>query len=150
VAAPARCEVCRRYNQQENVMARKNWHVGALAALFALAMLCSVRAEGVKATDEGEGAEFQGKTVAMKDKGQFAIILAFTAGKEVIATTKGDEQTDVHLFVYDENEHLVGKDTSPGPKCELKFTPVKDGKFKLLVRNSGGANNVTLEVKVAK
>lgn len=49
-------------------MARKNWQVGALAALFALAMLCSVRAEGVKATDEGEGAEFQGKTVEMKDK----------------------------------------------------------------------------------
>jgi len=45
----------------------------------------------------------------------------------------------------------VGKDTSPGPKCEVKFTPAKDGKFKLLVRNLGpGANNVTLEVKVAK
>ena len=131
-------------------MARKNWQVGALATLFALAMLCSVRAEGVKATDEGEGAEFQGKTVEMKDKGEFAIILAFSAGKEVIATTKGDKQTDVHLFVYDENKQLVGKDTSPGPKCELKFTPVKDEKFKLLVRNSGGANKVTLEVKVAK
>ena len=131
-------------------MAWKNWQVGVLAALFALAMLCSVRAEEVKATDEGKGAEFQGKTVEMKDKGEFAIILAFSAGEEVIATTKGDKETDVHLFVYDENKQMVGKDTSPGPKCALKFTPVKDGKFKLLVRNSGGANKVTLEVKVAK
>ena len=59
-------------------MAWKNWQVGALAALFALAMLCSVRAEEVKATDEGKGAEFKGKTVEMKDKGEFAIILAFS------------------------------------------------------------------------
>jgi hypothetical protein len=45
----------------------------------------------------------------------------------------------------------VGKDTSPGPKCEVKFTPAQDGKFKLFVRNLGpGANKVTLEVKVAK
>jgi len=35
-------------------MAWKNWQVGALAALFALAMLCSGRAEEVKATDEGK------------------------------------------------------------------------------------------------
>ena len=131
-------------------MTRKNWQVGALAALFALAMLCSVRAREVKATDEGRGADFKGKTVEMKEKGEFAIILAFSAGKEVIATTKGDKQTDVYLFVYDENKKIVGKDTSPGPKCEVKFTPAKDGKYKLLVRNSGGTNKVTLEVKVAK
>ena len=123
---------------------------GRLAALFAFAVLCGVRAEEVKPTDEGKGAAFKEKTVEMKDKGEFAIILAFSAGEEVTATTKGDKQTDVHLFVYDEDKKVVGKDTSPGPKCEVKFTPAKDGKFKLLVRNSGGANKVTLEVKVAK
>ena len=113
-------------------------------------MLCGVRAAEVKPTDEGKGTEFKGKTVEMKDKGEFAILLAFPAGKEVTATTKGDKETDVHLFVYDEDKKEVGKDTSPGPKCEVKFTPAKDGKFKLLVRNSGGTNKVTLEVKVAK
>jgi hypothetical protein len=131
-------------------MTRKNRQVGALTALFALTVLCGVRAEDVKPTDEGQGAEFKGKTVEMKDKGEFAIILAFPAGKEVTATTKGDKETDVHLFVYDEDKQEVGKDTSPGPKCEVKFTPAKAGKFKLLVRNSGGTNNVTLEAKVAK
>jgi hypothetical protein len=136
--------------QKENVMTWKNWRVGALAVLSALAVLCGVRAEEAKPTDEGKGSEFKGKAVAMEDKGEFAILLTFAAGKEVTATTKGDKETDVHLFVYDENEKEVGKDTSPGPKCEVKFTPAKDGKFKLLVRNSGGANKVTLEVKVAK
>jgi hypothetical protein len=33
----------------------------------------------------------------------------------------------------------------------VKFTPKKDGKFKLLVKNQGpGANKVTLEVKVSE
>jgi len=57
----------------------------------------------------------------------------------------------VHLFIYSKDKKEVGKDTSPGPKCEVKFTPAKDGKFKLLVRNLGpGSNKVTLEVTVAK
>jgi hypothetical protein len=134
--------------------------VWVLAALLALGVWCvtqpagvradDLKAEDVAATDEGKGAEFKAKTVEMKDKGDFAILLAFSAGKEVIATTKGDKETDVHLFVYDENKKEVGKDTSPGPKCEVKFTPAKDGKFKFVVRNSGGANKVTLEVKAAK
>jgi hypothetical protein len=141
-------------------MRANSYKVCVLAALFALGVWCATRpagvraddlkAEDVAATDEGKGAEFKGKTVEMKDKGDFAILLVFPAGKEVIATTKGDKETDVHLFVYDESKKEAGKDTSPGPKCEVKFTPAKDGKFKLVVRNSGGPNKVTLEVKVAK
>jgi hypothetical protein len=126
----------------------KKRQVSVLAALFALALLCTARADETKATDEGEAAQFKGKTVEMKDKGEFAVILACSAGKEVTVTTKGEKETDVHLFVYDPNNKEVGKDVSPGPKCEVKFTPAEDGKFKLLVRNAGGANNVTLEVKV--
>ena len=133
------------------MMTWKNQHVGALLALFALAVFCGVRAEEeVKPTDEGKGADFKGKTVEMKDKGAFAILLELPAGREVTATTKGTKETDVHLFVYDADKKEVGKDTSPGPKCEVKFTPKKAGKFKLLVRNSGGTNTVTLEVKLAK
>ena len=84
-------------------------------------------------------------------EGEAAIVLTCPTGKEVVATTKGEKETDVHLFIYDEDKKEVGKDTSPGPKCEIKFTPAKAGKYKLLVRNLGpGANKVTLEVKVAK
>ena len=132
-------------------MVWKNWQLSGLAVIFALVALCGVRAADVKPTDEGKGADFKGKTVETKDNGEFAILLAFSADKEVTATTKGAKETDVHLFVYDENKKEVGKDTSPGPKCEVKFTPKKDGKFKLLVKNNGpGANKVTLEVKVAE
>jgi hypothetical protein len=131
-------------------MVWKNWQLSGLAVIFALVALCGVRAADVKPTDEGKGADFKGKTVEMKDKGEFAILLTLSAGKEVTATTTGTKETDVHLFVYDEKDKEVGKDTSPGPKCEVKFTPAKDGAYKLLVTNSGGTNTVTLEVKVAK
>jgi hypothetical protein len=132
-------------------MARTNGKLSALAALLALMVLCGARAEEVKATDEGKAEEFKGKTLDLKEKGEAAIVLSCPAGKEVVATTKGEKETDVHLFVYDEDNKEVGKDTSPGPKCEVKFTAKKAGKYKLLVRNRGpGANKVTLEVKVAR
>ena len=129
----------------------KSLRVSVLSALCALAVLCVTWGAEVKPTDEGKAEDFKGKTIDLKEKGEAAILLSCPAGKEVIATTKGEKETDVHLFVYGEDSKEVGKDTSPGPKCEVKFTPAKAGKYKLLVRNLGpGANKVTLEVKVAK
>ena len=101
----------------------KNWRMSALAALCTLAVLCGARAEDVKPTDEGKAVDFKGKTFDLKEKGEVAILLTCTAGKEVTATTKGYKETDVHLFIYSEDKKEVGKDTSPGPKCEVKFTP---------------------------
>jgi hypothetical protein len=130
-------------------MSWTNWRVGALAAVLAVA--AGGRADDVRPTDEGKATAFKGKTFDLKAKGEAAILLACPAGKEVTATTNGDRETDVHLFVYGPDQKEVGKDTSPGPKCEVKFTPAKAGKYKLLVRNLGpGANKVTLEVKVAE
>jgi hypothetical protein len=110
-------------------MIGKNWQVSGLAALFTLAVLCGGRADDVKPSDDGKAAAFKGKTFDLKEKGEAAILLTCMAGKEVTATTKGEKQTDVHLFIYTEDKKEVGKDTSPGPKCEVKFTPAKDGKF---------------------
>ena len=71
--------------------------------------------------------------------------------QEVTATTKGDKETDVHLFVYDADRKVVAKDDSPGPNCDVDFTPKKSGRFTLVIRNLGpGANRVPLKVVVAK
>ncbi len=132
-------------------MVRRTGKLGALAVVLALAVLCMARAEEVQPTDEGKAEDFKGKTFDLKAKGEAAILLSCTAGKELVATTKGEKETDVHLFIYSADNREVGKDTSPGPKCEIKFTPAKSGKYKLLVRNLGPvANKVTLEVKAAK
>jgi hypothetical protein len=120
----------------------------AAATVFALAALRPPH-EHVKPTDLGKGAEFKGEKIEMKDKGEVAYLLSFTAGKEFEATTDGTKNTDVNLYVYDEAGNEVGKDDSPGPKCSVKVTPAKDGKYKFVIKNAGGDNTVTFEVKVA-
>ena len=108
--------------------------VTAAAAVFALATLCPAQ----EPTDLSKGAEFKGKKIEMKDKGEGAYLLSLTAGKEFEATTDGTKNTDVHLYVYDEAGKEVGKDDSPGPKCSVKVTPAKDGKYKFVIKNAGG------------
>ena len=129
----------------------KTWVACVLAVVCVLVVSAAMVAREVTPTDEGKGAAFKSKTFEMKEMGEVAILLSFEAGKKVTVTTNGEKETDVHLFIHDKDKKEVGKDTSPGPKCEVKFTPKHDGKFKLLVRNLGpGANKVTLEVKVAE
>jgi hypothetical protein len=121
--------------------------VTAAAVMFAVATLCP--AQDVKPTDLGNGAAFNGKKIEMKDKGEVAYLLSFTAGKEFEATTDGLKNTDVHLFVYSSGAE-VAKDDSPGPKCSVKVTPKQDGQYKFVIKNAGGANTVTFNVRVAK
>ena len=121
----------------------------AVAAVFALATLCSAQ-EHLKATNLGNGGQFEGTTIKMKDKGKVAYVLSFKAGKEFEATTDGTNNTDVNLYVYDQAGKQVGKDDSPGPKSSVKLTPDKDGKYKFVITNSGGENTVAFKVTVAK
>src|SRR5271168_1049441 len=122
--------------------------IAVVAVMFAVATLCA--AQGVKPTDLGKAAAFHGKKIEMKDKGEVAYLLAFTAGKEFEATTDGMKNTDVHLFVYDASGAEVAKDDSPGPKCSVNVTPTADGQYKFVITNAGGPNTVTFKVKVAQ
>jgi hypothetical protein len=121
----------------------------AVATVFALAALRPAH-EDVEPTDLGKGAEFKGKKIEMKDKAEVVMLLSFEAGEEFEATTKGEKQTDVHLFVYDETGKEVGKDDTTGPLCSVKVTPAKAGKYKFVVKHFKGDNTVTFDVKVAK
>ena len=116
--------------------------------MFAFATLCP--AQDAKPKDLGKGSAFNGKKLEMKDNGEVAYVLSFTAGKEFEVTTDGLKNTDVHLFVYDSTGAQVAKDDSPGPKCSVKVTPTEDGQYKFVITNAGGANTVSFKVKVAK
>jgi hypothetical protein len=122
----------------------------AAVFMFAVAALSPVRADDAKPSDEGKGAAFKGKKIEMKDKAQVVMLLSFEAGEEFEATTKGEKQTDVHLFVYDEAGKEVGKDDTTGPLCSVKVTPAKAGKYKFVVKHFKGDNTVTFDVKVAR
>jgi hypothetical protein len=128
----------------------KNW----VAPVVALA--CAIAAAGAAValedipSEAGKGSAFKNRVFEIKEKGEVAVVVPFAAASPVTITTNGEKQTDVQLFVQDGDNSEVGKDTSPGPKCEVKFIPTKAGTFKLLVKNEGpGPNTVTLQVKTA-
>jgi hypothetical protein len=120
----------------------------SMVAMFALVTLTATGADEVKPIDGGKGSAFKSKTLEVKEKGEVAVVLSFEAGKEVTVTTSADKNVDVHLMV--KGMYYQAKDTSPGPACLVKFTPVKgDENFTLTVKNdSYGVNKVTLKVKV--
>jgi hypothetical protein len=125
------------------------WTTCSLVAACMLMASEATPAEDKKPTDEGKGSAFKSKAFEIKENGEVAISLSFVDGKEVIVTTNGEKETDINLHV--KGMYFEAKDTSPGPKCLVKFTPAKDGKFTFRIKNNGpGANKVTLEVKVAE
>jgi hypothetical protein len=125
--------------------------MGVLAALFALGVLCSARAEDVKAIDEGKAEKFKGKTYDVKEKGKVAITLTFPAGKKAMVTLKSTGKPDVNLFVYDSKKKEIAKDDSPGPDCEVSFRLKKAGKLTLEIVNKGpGDTKSTLKVAFPK
>jgi hypothetical protein len=132
-------------------MATKTWRVQGMASLLVLALLCGARAADEKATDEGPAEKFKGKTFKLKEKEEVKITLEFPEGRTAILTVRSAVKTDVNLFVYDADNTEVAKDDSPGPNCDIKFTPKKGGKYTLKVVNNGkGPNKSKLTVIVKK
>jgi hypothetical protein len=124
--------------------------IACLVVVACVIVACGAAAGDEKKAEVGKGSAFKSKTYDIPEKGEVTVVLSFEAGKEVTVTTRGDKETDVNLFV--KGKYFEAKDTSPGPACLVKFTPVKgDDKFTLTVKNDGrGANEVTLTVKVAE
>ncbi len=120
--------------------------MASVAGIFALVTMTAVAADDVRPIDGGKGSAFRSKSFEVK--GEVAVVLSFEAGKEVTVTTSGEGDADVHLMV--KGTYFEAKDTSPGPNCSVKFTPVKgDEKFMFTIKNNGsGASKVTLKVKV--
>jgi hypothetical protein len=125
----------------------KNWRVGAVAILAVIVTLSAVGAEGDKPIDGGKAEKFKGKTFELKVNGKAKIALAFPADKTAQLTVRSKKESDINLFVYDSEGKEVAKDDSPGPSCDIKFTPTRAGKYTLEILNKGPvANSSTLKV----
>jgi hypothetical protein len=134
-------------------MHAKCWRLGVPVVMVALAvLLCGTQVQGGKDKDEvGKAEDFKGKTFDLKEKAKASITLLFPSGKEATVTVRSEKKTDVHLFIYDAKKKLVEKDDSPGPSCDIKFTPKESGKYTLVVENLGpGENSSTLKVAYKK
>lgn len=54
---------------------------------------------------------------------------------------RGDGDTDLDLFVYDENGNLVASDTDSTDVCVVSWTPRWTGNFRVRVKNLGRVYN---------
>lgn len=70
------------------------------------------------------------------------------AGNTTTVIVNGDGDTNLDLYVYDDNAYLIDSDTDPTDYCVATWTPLWDGCFTIKVVNRGLVYNqytVTIE-----
>lgn len=69
------------------------------------------------------------------------ITVRFKGGENAVIAVSGDGDTDLDLYIYDENGNLVGADTNGLDDCKVRFFPKWTGTFKIKVKNLGNVYN---------
>ncbi len=68
-------------------------------------------------------------------------VLTFQGGQQAEVLVLGDGDTDLDLFIYDENGRLEGSDTDRTDKCIVRWVPARTGRFTIKVENLGTVFN---------
>jgi len=67
--------------------------------------------------------------------------IKFRGGEQAYVLVSGDGDTDLDLYVYDENGNLIDSDTDRSDDCVASFTPRWTGYFKIKIKNLGHVYN---------
>jgi hypothetical protein len=62
-------------------------------------------------------------------------------GEVTRVIVRGDGDTDLDLYVYDENGNLIASDTDLTDQCMVAFRPYWTGPFTVKIVNRGGLSN---------
>ncbi len=65
----------------------------------------------------------------------------FLGGQSAAVTVSGDYDTDLDLYVYDENGNLIGSDEDNTDQCVVRFQPKWTGPFTVRIVNRGRVYN---------
>ncbi len=65
----------------------------------------------------------------------------FRGGYEARVTVIGDHDTDLDLYIYDENGNLIDSDIDNTDICVCTWTPRWTGRFKVKIVNRGSVYN---------
>lgn len=65
----------------------------------------------------------------------------FWADEIAEVAVSGDGDTDLDLYVYDENGNLIASDTDYTDDCYVRFCPRWTGRFRIKIVNRGGVYN---------
>ncbi len=67
--------------------------------------------------------------------------ITFRGGEPAYVAVSGDGDTDLDLYIYDENGNLITYDNSYGDDCLVSFTPRWTGVFIIKIKNLGRVYN---------
>lgn len=67
--------------------------------------------------------------------------IAFRGGETACVVVSGDGDTDLDLYIYDNNGNLVASDTDYTDQCVCTWTPRWTGNFKIKIKNRGRVYN---------
>lgn len=80
-------------------------------------------------------------TTEVKAYSTDVITVQFRGGENAVVGVSGDGDTDLDLYVYDENGNLVASDTNGSDDCKVRFYPKRNGTFRIKVKNLGNVYN---------
>lgn len=102
-----------------------------------VAMADDVAQAGARGRMEGP---FRGNTVV---KGGQTDVIAVTlvGGEQALIAISGDGDSDLDLYVMDENGNQVCRSVSNGDDEYCRFTPKWSGKFNVRIKNNGKVDN---------
>jgi hypothetical protein len=73
--------------------------------------------------------------------GSVTYTVDFVGGEPARINLRGDGDTDLDLYVYDENGNLVGSDVGPTDRATVAWSPRWTGPFTIRVVNLGNVYN---------
>ena len=83
-----------------------------------------------------------GRTVSrVAAYGTDSYVLAFRGGQVAEIAVSGDGDTDLDLYVYDQNGNLIARDTDYTDNCYVCWVPAWTGSFVVKIKNRGGVYN---------
>jgi hypothetical protein len=106
--------------------------------VLAMVAILGVSAGSVDAGTPG-GRKYDVHTVNGNSTDIFRV--TFYGGEDAVVAINGDHDTDLDLYVYDENGNLIGSDTDGTDTCVVRFHPKWTGTFRIEVRNLGRVYN---------
>ena len=107
--------------------------------MVAVCAMCGVLA-GVASAQPTGGRAYDVHRVEAQSNDYFT--LNFRGGEQAVVAIEGDGDTDLDLYVYDENGNLIVSDTGSSDSCRVYFTPRWTGAFRIVVVNRGYVHNV--------
>ncbi|MBL8851849.1 MAG: hypothetical protein JNG89_19410 [Planctomycetaceae bacterium] len=107
--------------------------------IAACAVFASLTASIVNAGHVSGRRELEDATVNANSSVSY--MTTFHGGELAEVIIMGDGDTDLDLFVYDENGNLVASDTDTLDFCVCQWTPNWTGEFTVVVTNLGSVYN---------